>query len=193
MLITLDANIFAVSIFMSIFVKNIFDMDKEAIKLLNNEKSRIEKEIEDFSIKLKSLNEELVAINIVLSRHSNDIVTKPAFERTKFYDKRISNDSLTKSEKRVIDALIALGGRGNVNDIFNYLKDIYPKEDESRLRSSVRQFSSSMSIAGKIGADKSGGNRGSIYYIKNKNNWFVWLIIKCPKLNYNSNSVVYND
>jgi len=131
-------------------------MKTDVLTVIKNERDRIEAEIE-------RLNEELKALNVVLSRNPTKEV---AMRRTKGPTKDSSGTKYTKSEQRVIDALYAIGGSGTVREIYNYLLTKFPRDNKAKLHSSARQFASSLGRGGKIDVETREGNRGSIYSIK---------------------------
>ena len=130
-------------------------MKTDVLTAIKQERDRIEAEI-------NKLNEELRALNVVINR--NDTLKTP-MRRTKPTFKANNGSDYTKSEKRIIDGLNALNGTGTAKEIYDYLATVYPDENQSRLKSSVRQFTSGMSRDGKIGVEKNSGNIPSVYYI----------------------------
>jgi hypothetical protein len=131
-------------------------MKTDVLTVVKNERDRIEAEVE-------RLNEELRALNVVLNRNTAE--DKP-MRRTKGPTKDSSGVRYTGSEQRLIDALYALGGSATAREVYNYYLTKFPKEKESKLRSSARQFAFRLAKNGHIDVEAREGNVGSIYSIK---------------------------
>lgn len=136
-------------------------MKKEALLLLGEEKIRINTEI-------NLLKEELSAIDIVLSRNINSINIHTPIVNHKIKLDSVILDTLTNSEKRVYEALIVIGGDGTAREIHKQMSLKYPNEDQDKLYSSARQYSSILGNKGILDTEPQGGNKPNIYRIKEK-------------------------
>ncbi len=137
-------------------------MKTELIDALKEEKANIEAEI-------ARLNEELIALDIVINRKATNTNTNTAtIVSAKPHNDNKSEIGFTKGEQRIIDAINSIGGKVTVRQIFEYLASHNTDQNVSndKLHSIARQFTSGMARKGKINVDKNKGNKPSYYYLK---------------------------